>query len=155
MTTHHPNYHPSLDNGYNFTWSEPKCWQAESWNQWDYDDVQTKCNDDSHTMYSRAAGCCSDGLSVCQPYASQLCLNADAYDPTATAYTDCEFWMSAASADAAFKSSFSCPAGCSSGCPDGSCDWEDANRYVCSCTEIAMTEAACNAIDREFRLISS
>ena len=86
---------------------------------------------------------------------SQLCLNADAYDPCAIAYTECKFWMSAASADAAFKSSFSCPAGCSSGCPDGSCDWVHTTRYICNCNEIAMTEAACSAIDREFRLILS
>ena len=156
MTTHHPNYHPSLDNGYNFTWSEPKCWQAESWNQWDYDDVQTQCNDNPFIMWSRAEACCSDGLSVCKPYASQLCLNADAYNPTATAYSGCTFEMSATSADDAFKSSFSCPAGCFSKCPgDGSCDEELATWYECHCNEIATTEAACSAIDREFGLVLS
>ena len=78
MTTHHPNSHPSLDNGYSFTWSERKCWQARD--QWDYDDAKDLCSRkemwERCLTASRAESCCSDGRSICEgyeEYSSPLC----------------------------------------------------------------------------------
>ena len=76
MTTHHPNSHPSLDNGYSFTWFERKCWQARD--QWDYDDAKDLCSREDLVgercrTASRAQSCCSDGRSICEEYPTPAC----------------------------------------------------------------------------------
>ena len=93
-------------NGYSFTWYSETC--AEKMGDWSYDDAATKCSEDPSSLADLADHCCSNSVSICLNYTTQLCLNEEAFDPTATAGGYCESQEYASTLTDAVKSSFSC-----------------------------------------------
>ena len=129
-------------NDYSFVWYTETC--AEKINEWSYDDAATQCSDDPWDLNEYAASCCSDGLSVCMDYASQLCQDESAFLPTAIAESSCSTYYGSSSVNDAFKASFSCPSGCYSACPGGSCYYDTTavgDYWACYCDSLVTTEA--------------
>jgi len=63
--------------------------KSSQWSYTDSADLETKCETSGSTFAQFASMCCSDGLSVCEQFASQLCQTDANYMPTAPATTYC------------------------------------------------------------------
>ena len=139
-------------NGYNFLWVSESCAKSAgggSKASWNYDDAEAECA--SNDLYARnrekVEGCCTDSISVCMDYTSQLCLNPEAFNASALTESTCNSYVYGTTASAEFIAAFSCPEGCASGCPDADgCDY-DISDYACYCGHTIDSQEECLAID--------